>query len=58
MRKLSRIRWGITFLLCSGLVSWLVSEAIGVDSVGSVAVSSVVAFCGGAIFASGVPRVS
>lgn len=58
MRRRSRMRWGLTLLLCSGVLSWAVSEATGVDSIGAVAVSSVIAFFGGVIFASGVPRVS
>ena len=56
--KITRIRWGIALLLGSGVLSWAVSKLTGIDAIGTVAVSSVIAFIGGAVFMSGVPRVS
>lgn len=56
--KITRIRWGIALLLGSGVLSWAVSKFTGIDAIGTVAVSSVIAFIGGAVFMSGVPRVS
>ena len=54
--KMGRIYKGLSLLLGSSVLSWIISTATGVSSVGMVAVASIIAFIGGIVFATGCRR--
>lgn len=49
-----RLFRGITILLGSSLISYLLTLSFGVDEVGSIAITTLVGFVAGLYFASGV----